>query len=235
MSKSRVKLSNLSKSYGEHILFQNLNLSIQDNESLSIIGRSGCGKTSLIRIIGGFEYADSGQVLINSTSVKKPSRNAIMVFQDFSQLLPWRSVLGNVAWPLIATKQASNKREALDIATKLLEEVEITGGSLKKYPFQISGGMKQRVAIARSLALQPSVLLLDEPFASVDYLTREKLQRLVIDICERHAITTILVTHNIEEAVTMSTHTLVFKPDETIEIVKNNPSIGGALRRILLD
>jgi NitT/TauT family transport system ATP-binding protein len=195
---------------------------VGQNETAAIIGHSGCGKTTLLRIVCGFETSDSGCVLIDGCKHSKPDKNAIMLFQDFNQLLPWKTVLGNITYPLIATKTVSCKKDAVSVALNLLEDVGLSDFA-DSYPHQLSGGMKQRVAVARCLALRPRALLMDEPFASLDDITRGALQRLTGRVCDKYEITVLMVTHSVDEAVNMANKIIVMdkNPGSIMNIIQN--------------
>jgi len=208
-----VSAQNISKSFrqnsGESLeVLRDISFDIMQNEIVAVIGHSGCGKTTLLRIVCSLEAADGGFVLLDGAKCVKPCKDVLMLFQDFNQLLPWKTVLGNVTHPLVVTKTILSREDAKKHALKRIAEVGLTGfeGS---YPHQLSGGMKQRTAVARALALQPRVLLMDEPFASLDNITRGTLQALTHGVCEKYGITTLFVTHSVEEAVVMSDRIIV--------------------------
>src|SRR5581483_9704647 len=151
-----------------------LSLSVKAGGRAVLLGPSGCGKTSLLKVIGGFRPPTQGTVRVNGAAVRGPGLDRIMVFQEFDQLFPWRTVAGNVAFPLRAAKHCS-AAEAKSCAAHFIELVGL-GGFARSYPHQLSGGMKQRVALARALAMEPAVLLMDEPFGALDALTRDTMQ-----------------------------------------------------------
>ncbi len=178
------------------------------NEFLCIVGPSGCGKSTLLRIIDGLDTATSGQVLFHDQPITHPSPKIGVIFQTFA-LIPWKTVLGNVEMALAPT--AVPREEQTSLAKKYIQDVGLEGFETS-YPKELSGGMKQRVGIARALALQPEVLLMDEPFSSLDALTAENLRREVLDIWRDPAYATnavIMVTHNVQEAVYMADRVLV--------------------------
>ncbi|WP_243375142.1 ABC transporter ATP-binding protein [Geotalea sp. SG265] len=196
-----VDIENLSKRYiskagGDCLALDDLNLSIEKGEFFALLGPSGCGKSTLLHIIGGLNSAD-GKILINGQPVKGPGLNRGIVFQEYA-LFPWLTVVENVAFGLKMKGVA--KRERLQTARECLALVGLSGFE-ERYPDQLSGGMKQRTAIARALAYDPEVLLMDEPFAALDAQTREILQGELLKIWEKTGKTIIFVTHSIEEAV----------------------------------
>lgn len=174
-----------------------INLTIYEGEILCILGPSGCGKTTLLRIIAGLEKPTSGEVLLDGEVVTKPGSDRVMVFQEYA-LFPWRTALGNVCFSLELKKLP--KEEVLEKGRKYLKLVGLDGFE-NKYPHQLSGGMRQRVAIARALACEPKILLMDEPFGSLDAQTRNLMQDELLRIWEKTGKTIIFVTHNVEEAV----------------------------------
>ena len=200
------------------VALYNISLTIRKNEFVSLLGPSGCGKTTLIRIIAGLLTADRGDVLVNSQTVNSPGRDRCMVFQQFG-LLPWRTVLSNVEFGLEIDGVPREERRAL--AEKYLELVGLKGFE-NYYPHQISGGMQQRVGIARALSKQPEILLMDEPFGAVDAQTREQLQEELLKIWAQTETTVVFVTHSIDEAVYLSDRVVVMqaRPGRIKEEVK---------------
>jgi NitT/TauT family transport system ATP-binding protein len=176
-------------------------------ELLCIVGPSGCGKTTLLRCVSGLMRPTTGSVRIDDRVVSEPPRSMALVFQDYSRsLLPWMSVFDNVVLPLKAARVGRDERQQL--ATDALASVGLADHA-RKYPWQLSGGMQQRAAIARALAYQPEILLLDEPFASVDAQTRADLEDLLLDVWRRTGLTVLLVTHDIDEAVYLADRIVV--------------------------
>jgi NitT/TauT family transport system ATP-binding protein len=189
------------------VALHNISLVIQKNEFVSLLGPSGCGKTTLIRIIAGLLAADRGEILVNQRPVTAPGRDRCMVFQQFG-LLPWRTVLSNVEFGLEIEGVAKEKRA--EIARKYLDLVGLTGFD-DYYPHQISGGMQQRVGIARALSKKPDILLMDEPFGAVDAQTREQLQEELLKIWAQTDTTVVFVTHSIDEAIYLSDRVVVMQ------------------------
>jgi len=189
------------------VALYNIFLAIRKNEFVSLLGPSGCGKTTLIRIIAGLLTADRGEVLVNSQVVNSPGRDRCMVFQQFG-LLPWRTVMSNVEFGLEIDGMPRDERRAL--AEKYLELVGLKGFE-NYYPHQISGGMQQRVGIARALSKKPEILLMDEPFGAVDAQTREQLQEELLKIWAQTENTVVFVTHSIDEAIYLSDRVVVMQ------------------------
>src|SRR5881296_2202569 len=186
----------------DHISFQ------IPTQFLAIVGPSGCGKSTMLRIMDGLDMPSSGEVLFHGQPVTAPSRKIGVIFQTFA-LIPWKTVLGNVE--LALSGSAIPKEEQLKIAEKYVQDVGLEGFETA-YPKELSGGMKQRVGIARALALQPEVLLMDEPFSSLDALTAENLRQEVLEIWRDPVYATncvVMVTHNVQEAVYMADRVIV--------------------------
>jgi len=183
---------------------------VREGELLSVVGPSGCGKTTLLRLLCGLTPPSDGSVLFNGKAVMRPPREVALVFQDYSRsLFPWLSVIRNVMLPL---RRAGLRRgEKIARAEAVLQEMGLHGVA-RKYPWELSGGMQQRVAIARALVSRPKILLLDEPFGSVDALTRTELQDVLLRVhgdFEERRVTIVHVTHDIDEAVYLSDRVLV--------------------------
>jgi NitT/TauT family transport system ATP-binding protein len=212
-----LELNDVTRSYGEHEAIQGITLSVADGELVTIVGPSGCGKSTLLRCIAGLMPPTSGSVELNGTPVTRVPDGLGVVFQDYSRsLYPWLTVSANVALPL--RRRSASRRGATPgraarraIAEDALRDVGLTGVS-GKYPWQLSGGMQQRVAIARALACDPVLLLMDEPFGSVDAQTREDLEDLVLRVREERKITILLVTHDIDESVYTGDRVIVLSP-----------------------
>jgi NitT/TauT family transport system ATP-binding protein len=209
-----VEVSNASVTYQTadtpvHAL-SNIDLRIKEGEFVSLIGPSGCGKTTLVRVIADLEKISAGQVLVNGLSPHdaRLARAYGYVFQA-PALFPWRNVLANVTLPLQI--QGKNKTEARDIAMDHLARVGLSGFE-GKYPWQLSGGMQQRVSIARALSFEPRILMMDEPFGALDEITRDRLNEQLQQLWQREKRTVIFVTHSIAEAVYLSTRIVVMSP-----------------------
>jgi NitT/TauT family transport system ATP-binding protein len=191
------------------------NLSVKPGEFVSLIGPSGCGKTTALRIVAGLLNPTSGSVVVNGQDSVGPSRDKAIVFQHFN-LFPWRTALDNVAYGLEI--HGMKKDQRLKVAQEYLELVGLSA-SAKQFPAQLSGGMRQRIGIARALAINPKLLLMDEPFGALDALTREYLQGQLARICEERQLTTLFVTHSIDEAIYLSDRVVVMgvQPGRIIE------------------
>jgi NitT/TauT family transport system ATP-binding protein len=220
-----IKVCNVWKIFernGKNIVaLQDISFDVYENEFICIVGPSGCGKSTLLRIIDGLEVPTKGEVLFKDEPIKAPSPKIGIVFQSFA-LIPWKTVLENVEMGLLGLKMPKEKR--IERALKYLHSVGLEGFE-DLYPKELSGGMKQRVGIARALALEPEVLLLDEPFSSLDALTAETLRKETLEIWLREDIPTkvcIMVTHNVQEAVYMADRVIVLsaRPGRVIKNVE---------------
>lgn len=195
---------------------ENVGFKVTKGERLVLLGPSGCGKSSILKAVAGFLEPAGGAISINGRPVSGPGPDRIVVFQEFDQLLPWKTVIENVAFPL-RFALGMKRDEAERRARGALEKVNL-GRFLDAYPHTLSGGMKQRAAIARALATEPDVLLMDEPFAALDALTRRKLQEDLLSLAKENEITLLFVTHAIDEAILIGTrlHLLSAHPGRTI-------------------
>lgn len=199
-----------------------IDFTVKSGEFINLIGPSGCGKSTLLRCIAGFEKPTTGRVRLNGQEINGPGVERMMVFQSFEQLFPWYTVQENIMFALKVTAVAASRAERREIARTYLEMVGLTGFA-DFYPHQLSGGMKQRVAIARALSVRPRILLMDEPFGSLDAMTRLTLQEELIRIWEETRVTILFVTHNIEEAITLGDRVVVFEsnPGRIKEVITN--------------
>ncbi|HLW58676.1 MAG TPA: ABC transporter ATP-binding protein [bacterium] len=193
--------------YGTFCAVDRASFTVHRGEKFVIIGPSGCGKTTLLKAIAGFIRPADGSILVNGVPIAAPGPDRAVVFQDFEQLFAWHTVLGNVTYALAAAKGVRGA-EGRERTRQMLELVGIAHAA-DRYPHQLSGGMKQRAAIARALALEPQILLMDEPFGALDEITRSHLQVELNEIWRRTGVTIILVTHSISEAVFLGHRVLV--------------------------
>jgi NitT/TauT family transport system ATP-binding protein len=176
-----------------------------------LLGPSGCGKSTLLKAIGGFHKPSEGEIRLRGRKVSNPGPDRMMVFQEFDQLLPWKTVVQNVVFPLIESGKMKNRKEAEQRARHYLDKVNLTKFA-DNYPHMLSGGMKQRVAIARGMAMEPDILLMDEPFAALDALTRVKMQDELLELWDDTHFTVLFVTHSIAEAVKIGNRILLLSP-----------------------
>ncbi|WP_426153159.1 ABC transporter ATP-binding protein [Pseudomonas sp. DC3000-4b1] len=183
---------------------------VQRNDRFVLLGPSGCGKSSLLKSVAGFIEPVAGQICLDGHVVRSPGPDRMMVFQEFDQLMPWKTVLGNIIFPMRATGRFP-REEIADRAARAATKVGL-GKFFDAYPHQLSGGMKQRVAIARALAMEPAMLLMDEPFAALDALTRRRMQEELLGLWEQSPFTLMFVTHSIDEAIVLGTRVLVLTP-----------------------
>jgi NitT/TauT family transport system ATP-binding protein len=202
---------------------ENLNFEVQNRESCAVIGPSGCGKTTLLLIFSGILEPTAGKVLIEGKNLTSPSKELALIFQDYG-LFPWKTVYENVSLGL--QLRGCGKAERTEIVSSLLKELGLQGFETN-YPKQLSGGMQQRVAFARALALNPRILLMDEPLSSLDALTRENLQNLLLRLWKQKGMTMLFVTHSIEEAVFLGKKVIVLSPRPgTVINTITNPYMG---------
>lgn len=200
-------IDNLIKAFkqadgSEALVLNDINFTVGENEYISIIGHSGCGKSTLLKIIAGLEQASAGAVWLEGREIYKPGAERMMVFQHYA-LLPWLTVRENIRLAVDEVLDRLSPGEKRQLVNQHLAMVNLTQAA-DKYPDELSGGMKQRVGIARALATRPKLLLMDEPFGALDALTRGKLQRQVLDIWENNRQAVMMITHDVDEAIYMS-------------------------------
>ncbi|MDC0538616.1 ABC transporter ATP-binding protein [Planktomarina temperata] len=215
---SAVSVQNISKNYGDVEALRDMSLEFPRGQLTSLLGPSGCGKTTLLKIIAGLLEPTSGHVEVNGINVSGPGPDRAFVFQDFA-LLPWATVLKNVAFGLQMRGVAASEREA--IAERYVKSVGLAGFE-NSYPHELSGGMRQRVGLARALSVDADVLLMDEPFSAVDEQTRRKFQEDLLGLVRDENKTFIFVTHSIEEAVYVSDQIAILlpRPSRVSEIIR---------------
>jgi len=211
-----LELRNVSKGYGKGQtrteVLRDMNLSVEDGEFVAIVGYSGTGKTTLISALAGLKTPDSGQVLMRGETVKQPGPDRGVVFQNYS-LLPWLTVLENIRFAVEQVLPNLSYAEQTAHCQKYIEMVKLSHATDKK-PSELSGGMRQRVSLARTLATQPKVLLMDEPLSALDALTRATLQNEIISIWERDRRTVVLITNDVDEAILMADRVIPLVPSD---------------------
>ena len=211
MTQEALQARALSIAFGTHLVLDRIDLDVADGEFLSVVGPSGCGKTTLLRLLAGLLPPTSGQILAAGKPILGPSRERAIVFQDYSRsLLPWRSVWTNVA--LAYESQGIARAERRARAYALLERMGL-GAVGEYFPGQLSGGMQQRVQIARCLAQEPSVMLMDEPFGALDAMTRQGLQDEIARLAAERRVTVVFITHDLEEAIYLGDRVVALAPN----------------------
>ncbi len=205
-----IAFRDVSLAYGEQVVLGGLSLELARGEILCLVGPSGCGKTTALRVAAGLVAPTSGAALFDGAPIKGPRRDVAVVFQDYAKaLLPWRTAEGNVALAMEA--MGTPRRERAERIAALLERVGLKGQA-HKYPTQMSGGMQQRLQIARCLAQEPAALMMDEPFGALDAMTRQDLQDQMLDIARATGATILFVTHDLEEAIYLGDRVIGLKP-----------------------
>lgn len=189
---------------------QRVSFDVHERERFVLLGPSGCGKSTLLKAVAGFVTPVEGEIRLDGQRITEPGPDRVVVFQEFDQLPPWKTVLQNVAFPLLASRRLP-RREATERAQDCLDKVGLSAFA-HAYSHTLSGGMKQRVAIARALAMQPRVLLMDEPFAALDALTRRKMQEELLALWDDVRFTLLFVTHSIEEALVIGHRVALLSP-----------------------
>ena len=234
-----LEIENICKSYptadgGEFVVLDGINLSVSEDEFICVIGHSGCGKSTLLKMVAGLEKPTSGSVQLEGKEIRKPGAERMMVFQHYS-LLPWLTVKENIRLAVDEVLKNASRTEKISIVNEHLAMVNLTAAA-DKYPDEISGGMKQRVGIARALAIRPKMLLMDEPFGALDALTRGKLQQQVLHIWEHQRQAVMMITHDVDEALYMSDRIILMtngphaKIGEILDVPFKHPRDRQALR-----
>ncbi|CEQ23000.1 ABC transporter glycine betaine/carnitine/choline ATP-binding protein [[Clostridium] sordellii] len=227
-----IKMKHIKKTYDDKVIIKDLNLDINKGEFITVIGSSGCGKTTVLKMINGLNTPDKGDIFINGKNIKNENiielRRKIGYSIQGSALFPHLTVEKNISYVLDLINE-KNKDEIKESILKLIKVVGLEDNILNRYPNQLSGGQQQRVGIARALAAQPDILLMDEPFGAVDEITRKQLQNEIVKIHKDLGVTTIFITHDIKEALKLGTRVLVMDKGEIVqfnkpEIIKNHPA-----------
>lgn len=215
-----IHIDNVSKSFGDLNVLSNVDINVKKGEFVVLLGASGCGKSTLLNLIAGFDRPTTGKVVVNDREVTDVDPHSGMVFQQYA-LFPWMTVLENVAFGL--KLRGMGKRERKQIAMKYVDMVGLKA-FVDAYPKALSGGMRQRVSIARVLANDPDVILLDEPFAALDAMTRQVLQEQLVQIYEQSGKTIVFITHSIDEALLLATRVIVLgaKPGRVVQDIPND-------------
>ena len=213
---------------------ERVSFSVGRSERFVILGPSGCGKSTLLKAIAGFIAPTAGRIALNGVPVDRPGPDRVVVFQEFDQLLPWKTVKANITFALTASGRVS-ARDADERARRYIEKVRLTEFA-DSYPHTLSGGMKQRVAIARAMAMEPLILLMDEPFAALDALTRSRMQDELRQLWQDTQFTIVFVTHSIGEAIKVGTRILLLSPHPgrvKAEVLSTGDDVADAEGRLL--
>jgi len=215
-----LQINNLNKKYDELLVLEDINLEIADSEFICLLGPSGCGKTTLLRIVAGLEQATTGSITLNNQTVTSTNTCIGMVFQEYA-LFPWRNILDNAIFGL--EMKGVDKETARTKTRKYLRPLGLEQFE-KSYPHELSGGMKQRVAILRALLIKPEVLLMDEPFGALDAQTRNQLQTELLKIWNKDKKTVLFVTHSVDEAVYLADRVIIFsnRPGKIRKMIEIN-------------
>ena len=222
-TKSFLEINNIVKTYpkpdgSQSVVLGGIDMTIGEKEYVSVIGHSGCGKSTLMRIVAGLEQATSGLVTLEGKAIRKPGAERMMVFQSYA-LLPWLTVRENIRMAVDEVFKTSSRADKISIVNEHIEMVRLTAAA-DKYPDELSGGMKQRVGVARALATRPKMLLLDEPFGALDALTRPKLQQDVLEIWGNNPQAVMMITHDVDEAIFMSDRVVMMTNSPSAKIGK---------------
>lgn len=212
-----------------------VSFNVDSADRFVLLGPSGCGKSTLLKAVGGYLTPEEGEIRIKGKPVKRPGADRMMVFQEFDQLLPWKTVLENVMFPLLVARKMPRK-EAEERARNYVEKVHL-GKFADSYTHTLSGGMKQRVAIARGMSMEPDILLMDEPFAALDALTRRQMQDELLQLWDETRFTVMFVTHSIAEAIRIGNRILLLSPHpgevkaevSDIEAIADDPAAAAEL------
>ncbi|MFA6264941.1 MAG: ABC transporter ATP-binding protein [Pseudolabrys sp.] len=223
MADAFISIEAIARRFGDTAIFENLWLSMQRGEFVCVIGHSGCGKTTVLNILAGLDAPSAGAVIVDGQAIDKPSLDRAVIFQGHS-LLPWRTVLGNVAYAVSSRHRSWSKAQINAHAQTFIDLVGLTGSEHKR-PSELSGGMKQRVGIARALSIEPKIMLMDEPFSALDALTRGTLQDEVRRICRTTSQTVFMITHDVDEAIYLADRIVLMTngPGAVLAEIVDNP------------
>ncbi|RDV02097.1 ABC transporter ATP-binding protein [Undibacter mobilis] len=218
-----IAIEGISRRFGATAIFENLWLAMARGEFVCVIGHSGCGKTTILNILAGLDAPSEGTVIVDNKAIDGPSLDRAVIFQGHS-LLPWRTVLGNVAYAVSSRHRGWSRGEVNAHAQKFIDLVGLTGAEHKR-PSELSGGMKQRVGIARALSIEPKIMLMDEPFSALDALTRGTLQDEVRRICTDTGQTVFMITHDVDEAIYLADKVVLMTngPGAVLAEIVDNP------------
>ena len=213
----KLRIINMSVRYADLSVVKDLDLNIKDGEFVSLVGQSGCGKSTIINTIAGFIKPTNGKIFLNNIPINKPTPKISVIFQNF-ELFPWKTIFENIAFSL--RLHHTNEKEIQIKIKEYIQNVELKGFE-NYYPRQLSEGMKQRVGLARSLINNPEVVLMDEPFGALDYLTKIKMQDFLLQLLDKKKITVLFVTHDIDEAIKLSDKIIVLskRPAKILDII----------------
>ncbi|MBK4151633.1 ATP-binding cassette domain-containing protein [Corynebacterium macginleyi] len=219
MTNAHIEFAGITKSYGPTKIIGETSVSIGEGEFVSLLGPSGSGKSTMLNMIAGLAFPSTGQVLARGKAVAGPGPDRGVVFQNHA-LLPWMTARGNIEFGLRSARPELSKAERAQIAQHFLDEVSL-GHAADRRPSRLSGGMQQRVGLARAFAIGSDILLLDEPFGALDALTRRQLQSLLLNVWEENRRTVVMVTHDVDEAVLLSDRILVMSPGPAATIIED--------------
>ena len=223
MSDKFISIEGIAKRYGATTIFEDLWLAMRRGEFTCVIGHSGCGKTTVLNILAGLDAPSEGVVIVDGQAIEGPSLDRAVIFQSHA-LLPWRTVMGNVAYAVSSKWRFMSKENLRGHAQKFIDLVGLTGAEHKR-PAELSGGMKQRVGIARALSIEPKIMLMDEPFSALDALTRGTLQDEVRRICLETGQTVFMITHDVDEAIYLADRVVLMTngPGAVLAEIVENP------------
>ncbi len=230
----RLAAEGLCKAYGSQPVLQGVSFSVCSGETLAVVGRSGCGKTTLLLLLAGLLTPDGGAVLLDGQPAGAPGKERLMVFQSFDQLFPWLTLRGNLRFALRRTSPRLCAKDARRLVDRCLSEMGLSGAA-EQYPYQLSGGMKQRGALARAMAISPAVLLLDEPFTGLDPVSRANAYRAFATLKASTGAAVVIVTHDMDEAAALADRVAILSPQShgICAMLENRDGMADALRSLM--